>query len=333
SRETARKLRALGITETAQIADWSASDIGDFQVALGPATNIRRQNWTAQAAMLATGIVTAHEAKRRAGLMRALTPAPREMPWPPRLVDLMFDRDDLAARALEDADGTPRADVAESDVRIVRRPATADRDPAPREAAAPPSAGAQKAGDVRPARPPEPPPLPPELAVPTPSLPELLPFPEERGLERRGSQRKNRLPLPEPDAESLLDRDDPHADVMIVHRTPDGPADREDAQPASSTSETPQTDVDTQTETLSERLSARLTSVKPKRRSSRRPTLRQNYSLSPEEASVQIVRPAGGEDSAHEDLADDDNTKEPSEDGSEARRRTKFMRALSGGRS
>ncbi|MEO0673110.1 MAG: hypothetical protein AAFZ05_13910, partial [Pseudomonadota bacterium] len=365
--ETARKLRALGITGTDQIAAWTSNDIADFQIALGDTPNIRRANWLAQAALLQSGVVTSYEAKRRAGVFDARVSPPRDVAWPPRLESEI----DAYRPPLEDDDElhddfTSGEDF-ESDVSIVVRSAEvppAERPPTPppltARLASPPQSPTQpqRSPPTPPAfartsspRPKPPPPIPPALAVPTPSLPELLPMPEPRAETPRPSgDSAARIDLPPPNAESLLDRDDTHADVMIVRRDDDTAT---DATASANVGSAPDHDARTRPPEpeaeppLAERLTDRLRSVTPRKRTKRKPTLRQNYSLSPEEASVQIVSAPEVPPSDDENTVDgaaepasgepEETTPAPSAPSSETAspsraraQRGRFIRALSG---
>ncbi|QLC22569.1 hypothetical protein HFP51_10505 [Parasphingopyxis sp. CP4] len=60
----AAKLNERGITRFAQIAVWSDADIAALEADLGPiADRIARDRWVEQAGLLATGDITAFEAK------------------------------------------------------------------------------------------------------------------------------------------------------------------------------------------------------------------------------------------------------------------------------
>lgn len=59
-------LTGLGVRRYAEIAAWSASDIAEVRAALGGAAGPNRDGWIEQAAVLATGRLTAHAAHRLA---------------------------------------------------------------------------------------------------------------------------------------------------------------------------------------------------------------------------------------------------------------------------
>jgi predicted flap endonuclease-1-like 5' DNA nuclease len=60
-------LHALGVTTFAQIGKWNKADIAKFDDAIKGPTRIEHDNWISQAKALASGKVSEHAAKVKAG--------------------------------------------------------------------------------------------------------------------------------------------------------------------------------------------------------------------------------------------------------------------------
>lgn len=289
-----KTLARVGIQTTADLAAVDGASFQTMSATLAPHAAPARKGWIEQAALLASGVMTAHAELRRMGAVNALVPRPIEQPWHPRLIaakpEAVEHQHDEAFRGAEAEDAGVRetSNLSALDARIAQLqrqveeirtlPGFASGDRAHADET---QDGAGADVSLLPWIE-EPPPLPDEMApqaqiaIERPNAPAVT---TERFVIGRLPQADNtadlaELPtlpdhaLPDDGWDDLAAADaEGQAAVKIIKKDPP-----------------PNSEV-----TLEQRLTERLKSVREPRSTATKRPPKPNYMLNPEEASVQIV--------------------------------------------